>query len=146
MRRGAALLRRAAQRLDASASTATRLGVAADAEQALLQIAVGGKPRGVDDAVDAAVDHDRDFVATAVATPMFCSMTSTAMSPSSPRRTSMSSTWATITGASPSVGSSMTSSCGLVSSAREIASICCSPPESWPPPLFLRSARRGKVS
>jgi hypothetical protein len=86
------------------------------------------------------------FFETAVATPMFCSMTSTAMSPSSPRRTSMSSTWATMTGASPSVGSSMISRRGLVTSAREIASICCSPPESWAPPLFLRSASRGKVS
>ena len=34
----------------------------ADAEQALLQLAVGGKPRGVDDAVDAAVDHDGDVL------------------------------------------------------------------------------------
>ena len=53
---------------------------------------------------------------------------------------------ATMTGASPSVGSSMTSSRGLPSSAREIASICCSPPESWPPPLPRRSARRGNVA
>ena len=36
------------------------LGVEADAEQALLQLAVRGKARGIDDAVDAAVDHDRD--------------------------------------------------------------------------------------
>ena len=86
------------------------------------------------------------FFETAVATPIFCSITSTDMSPSSPRRTSISSTWATMTGASPSVGSSMMSRCGLVSSAREIASICCSPPESWPPPWSLRSARRGNVS
>ena len=52
----------------------------------------------------------------------------------------------TISGARPSVGSSITSSRGLASSAREIASICCSPPESCPPALFLRSARRGNVS
>ena len=31
-----------------------------DAEQALLQVTVGGQARGVDDAIDAAVDHDRD--------------------------------------------------------------------------------------
>ena len=74
------------------------------------------------------------FLETAVATPIFCSITSTDMSPSSPRRTSISSTWATMTGARPSVGSSMISKLGLVSSAREIASICCSPPESWLPP------------
>ena len=41
------------------------------------------------------------FFETAVATPIFCSMTSTEMSPSSPRRTSISSTWATMTGARP---------------------------------------------
>ena len=50
----------------------------------------------------------------AVATPMFCSITRTAMSPSSPSRTSMSSTCATITGARPSVGSSMISRRGFV--------------------------------
>ncbi len=33
-----------------------------DPEQALLQIAVGGKPRGFDEAVDAAVDHDCDVL------------------------------------------------------------------------------------
>ncbi|MGY3109897.1 hypothetical protein ACVWW7_006524 [Bradyrhizobium sp. LM6.9] len=31
-----------------------------DAEQALLQFAVGGQPRRIDDAVDATVDHDGD--------------------------------------------------------------------------------------
>ena len=31
-----------------------------DAQQALLQVAIGGEARGVDDAVDAAVDHDGD--------------------------------------------------------------------------------------
>ena len=84
--------------------------------------------------------------ATSVATPIFCSITSTAISPSSARRTRMSSTWATMTGARPSVGSSITSRRGLSSSAREIASICCSPPESCEPALDLRSASRGKVS
>ena len=74
------------------------------------------------------------FLEIAVATPIFCSITSTEMSPSSPRRTSISSTCATMTGASPSVGSSMTRRSGLVSNAREIASICCSPPESCAPP------------
>ena len=86
------------------------------------------------------------FSDTAQATPMFCSITSTAISPSSARRTSISSTWLTITGARPSVGSSMTSRRGLASSAREIASICCSPPDNCAPPVFLRSARRGNVS
>ena len=44
-----------------------------------------------------------------------------------------------IAGARPSDGSSMTSSVGFVSSARPIASICCSPPESCAPPFRLRS-------
>ena len=66
-----------------------------------------------------------------------------------PRRAARSicSTCSTMIGASPSVGSSMTSSCGLPSSARQIASICCSPPESCAPPLRRRSAsaREGLV-
>ncbi len=82
---------------------------------------------------------------TAVATPIFCSMTRMAISPSRPSVISICSTWLTMTGASPSVGSSMISSFGSLSSAREIASICCSPPESCEPPLFRRSASRGKV-
>ena len=51
-----------------------------------------------------------------------------------------------IAGASPSDGSSITSSVGFVSSARPIASICCSPPESCAPPFRLRSWSRGKSS
>ena len=39
-----------------------RLAVLADAEQALLQFAVGREPRRVHDPVDPAVDHDRDVV------------------------------------------------------------------------------------
>ena len=38
------------------------MAVAADAEQALLQVTVGRQPRRLDDAVDPAVDHDRDRV------------------------------------------------------------------------------------
>ena len=37
-------------------------GMTSDAEQALLQVAVGGQARGIDDAIDAAVDHDGDAV------------------------------------------------------------------------------------
>src|SRR6266705_2253712 len=44
-----------------------------------------------------------------------------------------------ITGARPSDGSSISSRRGLVSSARPTASICCSPPESWPARLRRRS-------
>jgi len=44
-------------------------------------------------------------------------------------------------GASPSVGSSINSRSGLVMSARPIASICCSPPDSAPARLSIRSCR-----
>ena len=83
--------------------------------------------------------------ATSMATPRFCSISSTEISPSAASAFSMATTCCTMIGASPSVGSSMTSSFGLKSSAREIASICCSPPDSSAPPLPLRSARRGNV-
>jgi hypothetical protein len=83
------------------ARESARVGVEPDAKQALLQARGRRQARGVDDAVDAAIDHDRDVLEIAVATPIFCSITSTDMSPSSPRRTSISSTWATMTGASP---------------------------------------------
>ena len=83
--------------------------------------------------------------ATSIATPRFCSISSTEISPSAARRFSMSATWRTMTGASPSVGSSITSRVGLKSSARAMASICCSPPESSAPPLPFRSASRGNV-
>ena len=55
--------RRARRQPRASAASASTgvVGMAADAEQSLLQIAVGGKPRAVDQPVDAAVDHDGDF-------------------------------------------------------------------------------------
>src|SRR5216683_3047907 len=49
-------------------------------------------------------------------------------------------------GASPSEGSSSMSSFGFDMSARPIASICCSPPESVPASCVMRSLRRGKSS
>ena len=52
----------------------------------------------------------------------------------------------TISGARPSVGSSSSSSRGCPSRARAMASICCSPPESWRPRCPTRSARRGSSS
>jgi hypothetical protein len=51
-----------------------------------------------------------------------------------------------IIGARPSVASSRISSDGLVSSARPIVSICCSPPESCAPPWSRRSASLGNVA
>ena len=46
----------------------------------------------------------------------------------------------------PSVGSSSSSTLGFKVSARPIASICCSPPESWLPKLLRRSFSRGNIS
>jgi len=46
----------------------------------------------------------------------------------------------------PSDGSSSSSRLGLASIARPIASICCSPPESWLPKLPRRSFSRGNIS
>ena len=50
----------------------------------------------------------------------------------------------TTSGASPSDGSSIISSFGLLISARPTASICCSPPDSVPAICQARSFRRGK--
>ena len=47
-------------------------------------------------------------------------------------------------GARPSVGSSSSRTFGLRTRARAIASICCSPPESWLPRCARRSVSRGK--
>ena len=80
------------------------------------------------------------------ATPRFCSISSTAISPCCASSRSAWATCSTITGASPSVGSSITKSLGCSSKARPIASICCSPPDSCAPPLDLRSARRGNMA
>src|SRR4051812_2462445 len=52
----------------------------------------------------------------------------------------------TMIGARPSSGSSSKSSAGLVISARAVASICCSPPDSWLPFDCWRSFRRGNSS
>ncbi|MNI83804.1 hypothetical protein D3C73_1406480 [compost metagenome] len=51
-----------------------------------------------------------------------------------------------IKGARPSVASSRIISSGLVSNARPMATICCSPPERLPLRWEKRSARRGKVA
>ena len=83
--------------------------------------------------------------ASAVATPRFCSISRIAR-PSSSSRLNVSMRPSMTAGASPSDGSSMTRIFGFVTSARPMASICCSPPESCAPPLRLRSASRGKSS
>jgi hypothetical protein len=83
--------------------------------------------------------------AIAVAMPRFCSINRIAR-PSCSSVLNVSISCSMIAGASPSDGSSMTSRVGFVISARPIASICCSPPESCAPPFLRRSARRGKSS
>ena len=49
----------------------------------------------------------------------------------------------TMRGARPNDGSSSSSSCGRSISARDTASICCSPPDIVPPACFSRSFSRG---
>ena len=72
--------------------------------------------------VDAIRETGATCSATAQATPMFCSITRTSISPSRPSWISMSSTCCTMTGARPSVGSSITRRRGLSNIARLIAS------------------------
>ena len=55
-------------------------------------------------------------------------------------------TWSTRTGASPMDGSSISSTLGSAISARLIATICCSPPDSVPAFWASRSLSRGNSS
>ena len=65
----------------------------------------------------------------------------------SPRiRSMMPNTWSTRIGARPMEGSSISSTFGLAISARPIATICCSPPDSVPAFCLRRSRTRGNVS
>src|SRR5881296_2908198 len=73
----------------------------------------------------------------------YCSTRRTASLSSALIRRRASSISRMIEGWIPSVGSSSISSFVLVSRARPIASICCSPPESIAAPTFRRSASRG---
>ena len=57
----------------------------------------------------------------------------------------MSAIWRTISGASPSLGSSSSISRGLATSARAIASICCSPPDNCVPPLLAARGEIGEI-
>src|SRR6185503_279596 len=75
----------------------------------------------------------------------FCS-TSRIDWPSALRRAMMRPTSATSSGARPSEGSSIKRTRGLPISARPMASICCSPPESEPACCSARSCRRGNRS
>ena len=73
---------------------------------------------------------------------MFCS-TSTIDCPSALSWAMVRPTSATSCGARPSDGSSISSTRGLPISARPIASICCSPPDSEPASWACRSYSRG---
>src|SRR5882724_826951 len=92
----------------------------------------------------------RSNITTRSASPrIFCAFCSTMMEQIPPARVmvpSARSSSSTMIGASPSVGSSSSNTCGLSVSARPIASICCSPPESWLPKLLRRSFNRGNIS
>ena len=73
-----------------------------------------------------------------------CCSTSTSATPlSSTMRRIVAASSCTRIGASPSIGSSSSSTRGLSISARAMASICCSPPDSWLPRLRRRSSSRG---
>src|ERR1035437_6409198 len=74
----------------------------------------------------------------------FCS-TSTIDKPLSLSLRMVAITSATICGARPSDGSSISSTRGLPISARPIASICCSPPDRWAAIWLLRSASPGNM-
>src|SRR5664280_1543236 len=60
--------------------------------------------------------------------------------PNSLRRARQRQISARISGARPPVASSKSNNRGLVISARPIASICCSPPDSWLPMLAIGRA------
>src|SRR5215470_15392992 len=75
----------------------------------------------------------------------FCS-TSRIVKPSALSRRMVAPICWTMTGASPSVGSSRSSSRAPVRRIRPMASICCSPPESLVPWLRSRSRRLGNSS
>ena len=76
----------------------------------------------------------------------FCSTRSTVTPRSRLMRTMMSKISFTSLGASPSEGSSRSIIAGRVMRARLIASICCSPPDSWPARWWVRACKTGKYS
>ena len=74
----------------------------------------------------------------------FCSETRT-VTPCSCSRVSTAKTCWTMSGARPIDGSSSSNSRGSDISARPMASICCSPPDSVPASCDKRSSRRGNM-
>ncbi len=123
------------------------LAAGAHAQQPLLQFAVGRQLGRRHLLRDAAVDHQADAIghrrwrrrgSARSAAPRCGPRPPARAGPAPPARRSPAP--------GPSVGSSITSSCGLSSSARPIASICCSPPDSCAPPWPRRSASRGNMA
>src|SRR5437016_5999113 len=72
-----------------------------------------------------------------------CSTSST-VAPPAFRSRMVWATWRTSSGARPMLGSSISSSLGRLISPREIASICCSPPDNVPARCLRRSNSTGK--
>src|SRR3954452_13172937 len=83
--------------------------------------------------------------ATSIVRIAFCS-TSRIVTPSCFSSSRISKTRSTMSGARPSVGSSRSRRRGRESSARAMASCCCSPPESWLPGLSHVARSTGKRS
>ena len=54
------------------------------------------------------------------------------------------STVSTISGARPSVGSSIKMTSGFPMRVRAMVSICCSPPDKWPPLCLSLACKAGK--
>ena len=84
--------------------------------------------------------------ATSRASPTCCSTSTTAAAVSSATRLTIGSRSSTITGASPMLISSISRTRGRWTSARAMASICCSPPERVPAVMRRRMPSAGKRS
>ncbi len=76
---------------------------------------------------------------------MFCS-TSNMVTPVAFNSAKVRKICRTSSGARPSDGSSSNRTRGRAISARPIASICCSPPDSVPAAWLMRSARIGNMA
>ena len=76
----------------------------------------------------------------------FCSTNSMATPCSRLMRAMMAKISSTTLGARPKEGSSSKIKLGCPTKAREMANICCSPPDKYPALCWRRSAKRGKYS
>ena len=122
------------------------LGMAADAEEPLLELAIVGEPARFDNAVDPSVDHDRDVFGDR-------GRDADILLDDEDRHVGfLAETQQHLLDLrdndrrEPFGRLIHDEKARIGDQRRDIASICCSPPESWPPLLVFRSARRGKVS